>query len=254
MEEETISLKEIVQIIKKRILMIISITFCAVFLSGLATYFMITPIYKADSQFLVSQNQSETTVELNDIRTNIELISTYSEIIRSNRILDEVIDDLNITIGSNALRNKITVSNAGNSQVVTISVTDPDPKIAVDLANTTVEVFQNRIDSLMNVNNVNVLNEAVLPEDPTPISPNLFMNLVIAFVLGGMIGVGLAFLLDYLDTTIKTEEEVEQTLKLPVMGVIPSLENTDIMISRERQLSRTGRERRTYDGKEKKRV
>src|SRR5690625_2830158 len=79
----------------------------------------------------------------------------------------------------------------------------------------------------MNVDNVNVLNAAVLSANPTPVSPNLTLNVAIAFVLGGMVGVGLAFLIEYLDTTIKTEEDVERYLGLPVMGVISTVKDSD---------------------------
>src|SRR5690625_4474327 len=96
--EETITLKEIAEIIKKRLGLIITLTIGAAIISGIYTYFFITPIFRANSQFLVNQNQSTTTVELNEIRTNVELINTYSEIIRSNRILNEVVDELKLTI------------------------------------------------------------------------------------------------------------------------------------------------------------
>jgi len=255
MEEETISLKEIAQIIKKHLAMIITLTIGATLISGLVTHFMITPIYQARSQFLVNQNQSETTVELNEIRTNVELINTYSVIIKSERILNEVIDELNLTIGPGALSEKITVTNEGNSQVVSVSARDPEPRMAVDLANTTVEVFQEEIDNLMNVDNVNVLNAAVLSANPTPVSPNLTLNVAIAFVLGGMVGVGLAFLIEYLDTTVKTEEDVERYLELPVMGVISTVKDSDLVVPNQfkRQPTRQTRERGgMYDGQTEK--
>lgn len=252
--EETITLKEIAQTIKKRLGLIIVLTLGAALISGLFTYFFITPIYQANSQFLVNQNhnQTESTVELNDIRTNIELINTYSEIIRSNRILDEVIDQLNLTITSGTLREKLSVSNENNSQVVTVSATDPSPAMAVEIANTTVEIFQNQIDDLMNVDNVNILNAAQLPENPSPVSPNLILNVAIAFVLGGMVGVGLAFLFEFLDTTIKTEDDIEKTLELPVIGIVSKMNEHDFTIAHNQSMTRTVRERGAFNGKAKK--
>ena len=91
--EETITLKEIAQIVKKRLGLIITLTLGAAIISGIFTSFYITPIYRANSQFLVNQNQSTTQVELNEIRTNVELINTYNVIIRSNRILNKVVDE-----------------------------------------------------------------------------------------------------------------------------------------------------------------
>jgi|SRR5690554_801995 len=247
--EETITLKEIAQIIKKRLGLIIVLTIGSAIISGIFTYFFITPIYRANSQFLVNQNQPNATVELNEIRTNVELINTYSVIIRSNRILDEVIDELQLTISPSALADKISVTNENGSQVVTVSATDPDPKMAVDLANVTVEVFQDQIDELMNVDNVNILNPAVLPANPTPVSPNLTLNIAIAFVLGGMVGVGLAFLFEYLDTTVKTETDVEKIVGLPVIGVVAKVQETDLVHIQQHANRRQARERGvTYNG------
>lgn len=247
--EETITLKEIAQIIKKRLGLIIVLTIGSAIISGIFTYFFITPIYRANSQFLVNQNQPNATVELNEIRTNVELINTYSVIIRSNRILDEVIDELQLTISPSALAEKISVTNENGSQVVTVSATDPDPKMAVDLANVTVEVFQDQIDELMNVDNVNILNPAVLPANPTPVSPNLTLNIAIAFVLGGMVGVGLAFLFEYLDTTVKTETDVEKIVGLPVIGVVAKVQESDLVHIQQQAIRRKARERGvTYNG------
>ncbi|WP_017470992.1 YveK family protein [Amphibacillus jilinensis] len=251
--EETISLKEIVLVIRKRLGLILSLTIGAALISGLVTLFFITPIYQANSQFLVNQNnaQTDSAVELNDIRTNVELINTYNVIIKSNRILNEVIEELNLTISSNVLSDKLSVGNEDNSQVVTVTATDPDPAMAVSIANTVVEVFQDQIDELMNVDNVSILNEAQLSANPSPVSPNLTLNVAIAFVLGAMVGIGLAFLLEFLDASIKTEDDVEKVLSLPVIGVISHINDRDLAVS-SHVAARTMRERGSLHGKAKK--
>ncbi|MBM7539770.1 YveK family protein [Amphibacillus cookii] len=251
--EETISLKEIVQVIRKRLGLILSLTIGATLISGLVTIFFITPIYQANSQFLVNQNnaQTESAVELNDIRTNVELINTYNVIIKSNRILNEVINELDLTISSNVLSDKLSVGNEDNSQVVTVTATDPDPAMAVTIANTVVEVFQDQIDELMKVDNVSILNEAQLSANPSPVSPNLTLNAAIAFVLGAMVGVGLAFLLEFLDTSVKTEDDVEKVLSLPVIGVVSHINDRDLAVS-SHVAARTTRERGSLHGKAKK--
>src|SRR5690606_19621051 len=91
------------------------------------------------------------------------------------------------------------------------------------IANTVAEVFQEEIQVLMNVDNVNILSPAVLPENPSPVKPNKMLNMAIALVIGLMIGVGLSFLLEYLDTTVKTEQDVEELLGLPILGFISKM-------------------------------
>ncbi|SDB81169.1 Capsular polysaccharide biosynthesis protein [Pelagirhabdus alkalitolerans] len=254
--EETISLQEIVAIIRKRLGLIILLTIGAALISGVVTTFFMTPIYESSTQFLVNQNQApnETEVsgvELNDLRTNVELINTYNVIIQSDRILSEVQEELGLNISTTALSNKLTVDNENDSQVVTVSATDPDPEMAVQIVNTTVGVFQDQIGDLMNVDNVNVLNEAQVPLNPSPISPNTMLNIAIAGVLGLMVGVGLAFLLDFLDTTVKTEEDVEKDLGLPVIGIVSHISDRDIATPSPQSV-RPVRERRQMNGQAKK--
>src|SRR5690554_990498 len=226
--EETISLNEIFQTLKKRMTLIISVTILAIIISASVTLFLLTPKYEASSQFIVNQKEQTSDFNVNEIRTNVELINTYNVIIKTPAILDPVIDQLNLNVSVNELASRISVSNAQGSQVVDVTVTDTDPYLAESIANTTVEVFQEQIPVLMNVDNVNILSPASVGPDPSPVSPNLTLNIAIAIVLGLMVGVGLAFLLEYMDQTIKTEQDVEQILQLPVMGSISSIDMDEI--------------------------
>jgi capsular polysaccharide biosynthesis protein len=228
--EETISLKEIFEVLKKRIVMILSITLVAAILAAVVSYFLITPTYESSSQFIVNQKQQDPAAQYTtgDIQTNVQLINTYNVIIKSPAILDEVVTELSLPYTSGQLGNKISVTSADNSQVVTVNVTDNNPEKAVKIANTTVETFEKNIPEIMNVDNVSILTKAELSEKPTPVAPNPVLNIAIAIVLGIMVGVGLAFLLEYLDNTVTTEEDVEKKLGLPVIGVISQVSDKDI--------------------------
>lgn len=227
--EETISLKEIFEVLKKRLVLIITLTLGAALVSGLVSYFLLTPTYQSTSQFIVNQKSSENdSVDVNEIRSNVEIISTYNVIIKSSRILDQVVDELDLTISAGALSTKLSVANEQSSQVVTVTATDPDAEMATAIANKTVEIFENDIYELMNVDNVSVLTEATTAADPQAVSPNPPLNIAIALVLGAMVGVGLAFLLEYLDNTIKTEEDIEHKLELSVLGVISHINESDL--------------------------
>ncbi|WNF37333.1 Wzz/FepE/Etk N-terminal domain-containing protein [Bacillaceae bacterium IKA-2] len=223
--EETISLKELYETIKKRIILIVLITVTAVALSAFVSYLFLTPIYQSSTQLLVNQSQAEQqNISSGDIRTNIDLINTYNVIIKSPIILDKVIGELNLDTSAGGLNSQISVGSEQNSQVLFISVQDPDPALAVRIANTVASVFQREIVSIMNVDNVSILSEAKLAENRAPIKPNPKLNMAIAFVVGLMAAVGLAFLLEFLDNTIKTERDIEKHLGLSVIGVIPSFD------------------------------
>jgi capsular polysaccharide biosynthesis protein len=232
--EETISLKEIFQTIKKRVWMIIVITMLFTMISGVISYFFLTPIYKASAQILVNQSTSEQTgLDINQVRTNVEMINSYRVIITSPRILDQVEKELKLEESIEG----ISVNSEQNSQIFTVSVENADPALAVNIANTIANTFVKEIPGLMNIDNVQVFYPAELPESPSPIKPNPVLNMAIAFVVGLMVGVGIAFLMDYLDNTIKSEQDIEKIMRLPVIGAIGQMSDEDIKTARSRNVS-----------------
>lgn len=158
------------------------------------------------------------------MQTDLQLISTYNEIIRSPFILDKVVERLGIADTAEGLNEQITVGSASESQVMNITVRNEDPAMAVELANTTASVFQSEIRNLLEVNNVSILSPAILKENPVPVDPNPILNIAIAAVIGGMFSVGLAFLLAYMDTTIKNEQDVEEVLGVPVLALVSKVD------------------------------
>lgn len=241
MQEETISLQDIFKVLKKRIALIISITIGAMLIAGLISFFLLTPIYQGSTQILVNQTkQDQQTIQSSEIQANLQLINTYNVIIKSPAILNKVIERLDLDTTPTELTESISVTNANNSQVVNITVQNENPALAVDIANTVASVFQDEIPTLMNADNVNILSPAVLPANPTPVKPNKTMNVAIAMVIGLMIGVGLAFLLEYLDTTVKTEQDVEDLLGLPILGLVSPIPE-DFATTNARKRTRSGR-------------
>src|SRR5690625_1502065 len=151
--EETISLKEIFEVIKKRFWLILVFVLGAAVVAAAVSYFVLTPTYESKSQFIVNQGQQEQSAQqysINDVRMNVELIKTYNDIITSPVILEDVVETLNLDYLAGSLEKKIAVSSAENSQVVTVTVTDESPVVATEIANTAVEVFQNKLPDLMN--------------------------------------------------------------------------------------------------------
>jgi capsular polysaccharide biosynthesis protein len=229
--EETISLKELFQTLRKRLSLIAVITITAVLISGIVSYFYLTPIYQASTQLLVNQTKTDQQVyNYNEVQTNLQLINTYNVIIKSPAILDVVAKQLGGDMTASQLNGKITVGSEKDSQVVNISVQDPDPVMAAKIANKIAEVFQEEIVKIMSVDNVSILAKAAVAENPVPVKPNPPMNIAIALVVGIMAGVGIAFLLEYLDNTIKNEQDIEKILEMPVLGVITIIEEDEIRV------------------------
>lgn len=240
--EETISLSEIFEVIKKRFKIILASTVIITLIVAIISLFFITPMYEATSQFIVNEPKGNEQDEFDSstIRTNVEVINTYNVIITSPAILDQVIDELNLNYGASTLAEKITVSSEENSQVVTVTVSDPKQPVASMIVNEVVSTFQEEIPDIMNVDNVSILTTAEEVANPNPVSPNVKLNIAIGLVLGLMIGVGLAFLLEYLDTTVKSKKDIENKLNVPVIGSISRVELDDLrQVSAEQDTNNT---------------
>lgn len=232
--EETISLQELGKTLRKRMSLIAILTILAITISGVISYVLITPIYQASTQILINQEKVDATaINPASIQSDLQLINTYNEIIKSPVILDKVVENLDFTSNADELKSKITVNSAENSQVVNITVEDPSPQNAVKIANSVASVFQDEIKVLMKMDNVNILAVAQLPDNPSPVKPNPMLNMAVAAVIGLMLGVGIAFLLEYLDTTIKTEQDVEDSLGFPILGLISPIPDSEMVTTNQ---------------------
>lgn len=143
--EETISLKELMQVLRKRLSMIALITLGAMIVTAIVTYFVMTPVYESSTQILVNKaSDDQTMYTTNAVQTNVQLVNTYNVIIKSPSILDKVIDELKLNMTTDELNSKIEVSTEQNSQVFTLTVKDTNPYMATKIANKIGEVFKKR--------------------------------------------------------------------------------------------------------------
>ena len=220
--EETIDLREYFAIIKKRFWIIALLAIVSAIVSGVISFFMLNQVYEAKSTLIVNTDkQTETqTVTGDQINVTQKLAITYGEIIKSRVVLDDVIKNLNLDTTYEDLSGQITVSPVKDTQIISISVQDTNPKKARDIANQIPSVFTKEAKRITKANDVQVIDKAILPKNP--IKPNKVMNVLIAFVLGTMIGLFIVFLLEYLDNKMKTPQDIEKHLGLSVIGVIPN--------------------------------
>ncbi len=221
-QEQTISLQELFQVLKKRLFLIITITLAAVAISAAVSYFVLTPVYEVKTTMMAygaDKKLESDSNSLTEIQTNLKLINTYNDLIKSDKILEKVLNELELDMTMGQLARKINVSNNKESHVIYISVKDTDPYRAAEIANMTAQIFEKEIQQEMNAS-IKQWSRAKVSENQAPVEPKPLLNIAIAAVIGLMLGVGLAFLLEFLDNTIKTEQDIENTLELPVIGVI----------------------------------
>ena len=220
--EQEIELREIFFIIRKRFWMMALITVLALITSAVISFYFLTPVYKASTTLMVVKQDQSTAIDYRDIQFHRQLVQTYGQIIQSRTIARQVIGDLRLDLTPAQLQDRITVSPLGDTEIVQIDVEDPNPHRARMMADQVALVFMGQIGTIMQVENVSVIDPADLPG--APFKPRPLLNTAIAGVLGVMLGLGLVFLLEYLDNTIKTPDDVTAHLELPVLGGIPVID------------------------------
>ena len=222
---ETISLQELFSVLKKSLLRILALTIVAALISFAVSTFLIKPTYQADTQILVTPKKQENDViEASQVQSSVTLVNTYRVIIKSPAILEKVQAEVKDAPSKlSELNNMITVESEQNSQVINVSVQSKNAALASNVANAISNTFSDDIPNLMNVDNVKVLSVSGIPT--VPVSPNILLNTAIASIIGLLLGVGLAFLREVLDRRIRTEDQVQQILDLPVLGSIPDIDS-----------------------------
>lgn len=224
----TMSLLEIIKTIKRHWRLILLVTLSSVLISTLVSFYLLTPIYKASTQILVNQKNSGSSLDTTLLRSNIDLINTYSVIMKSSAILEKVINELDLTQSVDELNEKIIITSEEGSQVFSLTVQDEERENAVKIANAITETFQKEIPVIMNVDNVSILVKAQEKKDSKPVSPKPLLNIIIAGILGLMVGVGISFLIEFLDNSLKDEQDVTLYLGIPVLGTIQEMSDENI--------------------------
>ncbi len=189
-DEIEIDLSRVFEIIKKHFKPFALIVLAASIVAALITLFLIPKKYTAEAKLIIVQksNPDSQQISYNDLQTSQKLVNTYSEILKSEAISDEVIRNLNLDnegIDHSAYLEMVNISSVKDTEVIKISVETKDPALSARIANEIVDVFQRKIVKIMNIENVTVLNSAKVPEQKS--SPSNVKNTLIHLILGCVI-------------------------------------------------------------------
>ena len=220
MEEQVISISEIIDAVKKRWKIIALTTVLATVVSGIFSFFIISPTYEASTKIFIGKEGAESEgYNSSDVSMYQNLIKTYSELIKTKDLVNKAINNSQYDLSVNNVLNDITVNTLTGTQILQISYQSKSPSIAKNILESVTNEFINKAQELVPNGNVKILESVELPKNP--VAPNKTMNIAIAFILGMMVGFGIVFLLEYLDNTYKNKEQLEKELDIPVLGVIP---------------------------------
>ena len=225
-DEIEIDLSRVFEIVKKYFKPFALIILAASIVAALITLFLIPKKYTAEAKLIIVQksNPDSQQISYNDLQISQKLVNTYSEILKSEAVSDEVIRNLKLSqdgIDHKAYLDMVNISSVKDTEVIKISVETKDPEQSAKIANEIVSVFQSKIVNIMNIENVTVLNSAKVPEQKS--SPSNVKNTMIGFLLGCVIDGCIVMYLLLTDRNIRTEEELKQIFDYPIIGLIPEL-------------------------------
>lgn len=218
-------LKEYINIIKKRLLLIIIVTLLATFTSAVLSYLVINPVYKADISVMIGKQNKEQNANVSEALMYMKLVKTYGQIAKTRMVAEDVISKLNLKMKVAELIGMVSVAPQGDTEFMTITVKSKDAEQAMEIANQLALSLKEISINVRKEDNVMIVDKALLPSKPD--SPKPVLNMAIAFFMGLMVSVGIVFLMEYLDNTIKTQEDVEKLIAVPVIGTIPLIEQDE---------------------------
>mgnify|MGYP005787361487 CR=1 FL=1 len=221
---EELDLKELFSMFWAKKLQIVLLIAIFIVIGFIYSFILLEPVYQSTTSILLARSNSEQgdsgTITSSEITLNQNLVSTYSELLKTDTVLKQVINNLHIDRTAESLKNSITVTAKTNTQIIEISVTDQDPEMAQRIANEVAQVFITQIaQEYYNMDNVYVVDEAKAENAPSNI--NHTKDLVIFAAAGFVVACIYVLVANMLDTTVKSKEDIEKKLGLTVLTSMP---------------------------------
>ena len=224
---EELDLKELISIFWNKKVHIVLIVAIFMVIGIIYTMAFVTPKYQSSTTLLLAkvsnttgtQTQDIDTITTTEITLNSKLVSTYSELVKSKNVIRTVRANLGINADEEEIRQGVNVSSVKDTELIEITVTNKDAIYAAKIANEIAKVFTDKIKEYYNISNVYVVDEAEVTN--TPSNVNHTSDIVLFIFVGLVVAVLYVLVANMLDTTIKSQEDVERVFKVPVLAAIP---------------------------------
>lgn len=223
---EEIDLKELFQVFWEKKVQIFLIIAIFMVIGVIYSIAFVTPKYKSETTLLLGTNSSTSStvtqngITINDVNLNSKLVATYTELIKSSKILGNVISNLGMNPNQEeSIRKNVSVTAVSDSQLIKVTVSNADPYTAQKIANEIDKLLIENVQESLGTNNVTIWDEANLNESPYNI--NHVKDVIIFVGIGIIVAIAYVLLLNMLDTTIKSEADIEKIAKLSVLASIP---------------------------------
>jgi capsular polysaccharide biosynthesis protein len=237
LDTDTIDLLKLLRLFRRKIWILILCTILGLAIAGSVTIFLIPKQYSANVLLYIWQDKAEkqsANLTASDLNLFSQLVNDYQVLVKSRLVTQKVADELKLSdVQSAALSGKITVGTKANTRHITITVVDRDPAFSATIANTVADVFSETVVEKMGAANVQIIDPAIAPSSPS--SPNTRMNIALGGLIGLMLAVGVILLIEFLDTTVRTVDDVESLTGFTLLGTMTEFEHTPMVMNERRR-------------------
>lgn len=234
---DEINLQDLFAYFKHQILYFILIIIVVLALGSLYSLIFQKPQYTSSTTLILTgiNDGKSDGITTSDITLNSKLVTTYQEIIKSRKVLNQVVNNLKLDTEIEKVSKMISIKNITGTEIIKISVTDYDNKLAKDIADELAKVFSKEVKDIYNVSNISTLDYAELSTKPS--NASYFKQLILYFVVGFVLAFVLLFVVYYFDTSIKSAEQVESKFGMTILGSVPDYNS----VSKNKKSKRGGR-------------
>ena len=215
------TLLELLTLLRKHLKLVIMLPIVCMVAMGLASVLMMSDTYTATTDMYVlasSEGSNSSSALSSDLSASQMLTNDVATLLQSDRVMSDAADQLGL---QNLRGYNITVTSESTTRVITLQVTSSDAQGSANVANALADCVSNVAQEVMNVESVNVIDEAPTPEAPS--GPNRMLYVAVAAMAGLFAAVAIVVLMDVIDTRVRSAEDVEELLELPVIGRIPEM-------------------------------
>lgn len=218
-----ISIVDVFIMLKKRWLLIVSMVISFLIIGSIYVVLSApTPVYQSTLTFLIDyRSNPEGIITESDIQYSKMLANTYSSIVDTPAVLEDVVKTLDLNMTPEQLTYSVSISPVGSNPILKIAVNDTNPILARDIAKEVMNVFSKKLIETTKYDSTSVLEDAKISN--IPINQSSTKTIVFIGLIGFMLSVSLVFLLEYLDRTIKSPDQLEELFNIPVLGSIPEV-------------------------------
>ena len=224
--EVEIDLQRVFAAVWHRIWMLLLVAVLCAVVVFLVTFYFVVPQYESSAMFYVNNSDlsvgdASLNISSADITAAKDLVESYIVILKTRTSLNDVIDYAGVDLTPGDLRDMISAAAVNSTEIFEVVVTSPDPYEAERLANAIAYILPKRIDSIIDGTSARIVDSAVVPSEPS--SPSYVINTLVGFLIGFVLSTAVVVLQEIFDVTIRTEEDMEQVCKHPVLAAVPDM-------------------------------